>query len=228
MQLSKSKKEELLNKVMQRHVVLPKVKELGYKLGEIYLHCAKQALFDADIDMEKALQTEKELLKACQDFQQNYEGSLHVSHISRDTFNLHNIKPFIDLARQDHWKVLDILAKAGCSTSSRYYPSSNILFKNNQRCLTPSAKTLFMGYLEARYKEITVILHQLIKLADEYSVTEQETKSTISSCNTLKQLLEAWPEVKDIVPADWLEKPKSNLPLPVLDKTNKALELPPE
>lgn len=228
MRLTKAKKEELLKRVMQRHVVLPKAKELGYKLGEIYLHCSKQALFDAGIDAEKALQTEKEILKTCQDFEQYFDHKFHTSQISKDSFNLHNIQVFSDLSYTDSWKIMDILSSAGISTSGRFYASSMIHFKENQRCFTPADKTLFTGYLTARAKDFTTILHQIIKLADEYSTTLEDTKATINSANTVKQLIEAWPEVEDILPSDWLEKPKSNLPLPVLDKTNKALELPPE
>lgn len=228
MRLNKEMKKELLDKVLRRHIVLPKVKELADELSRIFLQCAKQAFSDMGFDMDALLRAEKDLIKQCQKFEEKSYFKFHISQISCDTISLGDFKPINDLSYEDYSKVLHIINKTSAVNSNRRYTATFIKIPDNARYLLPSKKDLIESYLQASNAEIKAIVHKILKLYEEYSVTEAETQAILNNVNTVKQLLDAWPEVKDILPAEWLSKPKPKLPVTVMSKTNKSLALPPE
>lgn len=228
MRLNKEKKKELLDKVLRRHIVLPKVKELVDELSRIFLQCVNQAFSDLGIDMNAALQREKEIIKQCQEFEEMFYYKFHTTRISSDCLDLGQFKPIDDLSHTDYTKLLYIVNKTTAVDSNKRYITPVVNLPDNARYFLPNNKDIVKDYLQAQHKEIGNIIRKILKLYEEYSVTETETQAILNSVNTVKQLLEAWPEVKDILPAEWLTKPKPKLPVTAMSKTNKSLDLPPE
>src|SRR5690554_46450 len=111
MRLNKEKKKELLDKVLRRHIVLPKVKELVDELSRIFLQCVNQAFSDLGIDMNAALQREKEIIKQCQEFEEMFYYKFHTTRISSDCLDLGQFKPIDDLSYADYTKLLQIVNK---------------------------------------------------------------------------------------------------------------------
>lgn len=72
---------------------------------------------------------------------------------------------------------------------------------------------------------LIVLFDEEEKLNRQLSAVEGQVYASISGINTLKQLLEAWPEVVELLPED-LKQPKVRLPALRADNLNNLIGLP--
>lgn len=79
----------------------------------------------------------------------------------------------------------------------------------------------FSGAIEREWNEY---LRDKESLKEERNTLERNVTAIVHSVRTVQKLLLAWPEAKDLIPADWISSPeKSLLPAVPIESINAAI-----